>query len=543
LNFCSRVQRDGVSAKKGRGILRESSPHERRAERIALFACFALPFLIYLAFPARCYLPDGVVNITLWSKKVQEFGALALLFAPSANHYLFDLFAIAWAKVFLKFAPPELLIRSFQAWCSLFGALGAALVYLLARRGLLVSRFYAMLAAFTLAFCGAWWRYSHDAEDMLFSLIWVIASFYLAILALRTEGKRGIRWAAISSAVAIWSHMTSIFILPALFLLILFSSAPRPFRIRAIFTFALYNFAIAIILSFPHLVGGGVHGSTAWLEGAGALGLWGGGLSHERILAFAKSSYGSVVWLKPFAGMLGFHLLALFALIALITDYKNSALWGLVAWGFLSLAFALWWEPYDPEFAIPALIPLVALGVTGLEASAKHDILPRLWPKALGVLILIYILAANSLFTVMINRDLENFEPYRRAQRYAELSPENSILLSPTFDWESIYLEIYTGKKSLSLLTFYINLKMTNENLAGSLSNAIHSACAQGSQPILSGAPTTDARYAELERIGVNLKAVQSELEAFGLQRAFALDDTTYYRIECPDTTGAAEPR
>ena len=86
----------------------------RRVEAVALFVCFALPLSIYLMFPAHRFLPDGVVNVTIWSRDVQKFGIYAFLFAPNANHYLFDLFALSWAMLFLKLAPFELLIRSFQ---------------------------------------------------------------------------------------------------------------------------------------------------------------------------------------------------------------------------------------------------------------------------------------------------------------------------------------------------------------------------------------------------------------------------------------------
>lgn len=105
----------------------------RKAENLALLLSFAIPLAIYLLLPARRFLPDGVVNVTFGSQEKIKLGLAGFLLLPSANHYLFDLLAMMWAKMLNGFSSTELL-RSFQVWSALFGVCGTALtIFWLAR--------------------------------------------------------------------------------------------------------------------------------------------------------------------------------------------------------------------------------------------------------------------------------------------------------------------------------------------------------------------------------------------------------------------------
>lgn len=273
-------------------------------------------------------------------------------------------------------------VFSLQAMDALIGAAGLA-VYFLTLRVLGAGR--AGAAAWTAALGGtlAWWLWSTDAQNYIFSAFLLGLAFHA--LARRVSGRKIPAWAlgALGGLTVLGHIVNALFALPLAVGLWLTEPAPR--RRRAVLEAAAAFAAVAggayaaalLLVARPADAAAALH----WLWGSAGTGQgfrWHGALSARSILQWARMSLNIFVSFSPSfadpappawtpAALWAARLLLAAAAGALAGAWKSlarpSRTAALVCLAWLA-AYALVftsWEPQTMVYRVPDLIPLTTL--------------------------------------------------------------------------------------------------------------------------------------------------------------------------------------
>jgi hypothetical protein len=399
----------------------------------APFAASLVALGLYLGFPNRDYSYDA-----LDYARLIEHGALAELVHP--HHLAFHLLGAAFHHTIGRLLSLDAM-RSVQVMNSLFGAGGLLLVFPLFRK-VTGDRAVSTLLTLCLAFSYGYWFYAIEHETYVAPLFFVLLAAQRFLLG---DGSRrcvvGIGLALGCATLLHQSHVLTALAFAAAFAL----AGPRDGRLgRAVL---LLSTSAAVILP-SYLLG-------AWLAGhlsspAGLLrwftlyahtGSWGSvgprnlpyaafglaraffAVSHLQKALIVGRSSGS--WLAV-AALLWTAVLAYAALIARSLraprrSLDRQALVFAVALATVHAAFAVYWEPQNPEFWLPTLLPAFLL----LAALVRWNTANR----ALLALALSATFLNNFVDAILPDSRAERNEDRRLAERLREAGFSSNDLL------------------------------------------------------------------------------------------------------------------
>ncbi|PYS50666.1 MAG: hypothetical protein DMF68_06460 [Acidobacteria bacterium] len=268
-------------------------------------------------------------------------------------------------------------------------------------------------------------RWSRDTMSEVPALAFIMAASYLFILWLRTNRSLYCFAAFVLAEIAFLSRVTTAGVLPAWFLLMIFTGSLRRLRSRPlIFSASVYlvlNVAWTIFVSrFAKYEMGAGDGSATTQSGGLVTGLW-------------NSTYFYATNMPRMAGW-GLMILALCGIVYAFWLRKRTTLsmftlaWFLSGIGFL-LTLRLVPEPRYFLFVLPGAACAVAI----LFSSNAH----RLVRAYFAPILLCLCLAANVMALAYIPRGLVGYEPV--AERLASSDKQGNILVLCPFSQDFIF--------------------------------------------------------------------------------------------------------
>ena len=142
--------------------------------------------------------------------------------------------------------------------------------------------------------------------------------------------------------------------------------------------------------------------------------------------------------------------------LARVTDYRGIRAF-LILWTGTYFCFFLWWLPFEPEFFLATLVPLIVLGTMTLT-----DVVSLALPHRLGFLsacilgiISAFLLVRN--LPCVVNHHLHRGDAYTEAQQISRLATPSTFVMTDYAVQQnlSFYFGCQTFETVIPLLSFY----------------------------------------------------------------------------------------
>lgn len=397
---------------------------------------FIVSFLLYLAFPSRLHLFDGVACAI-----AVELGDLRHL--VHGNHLVYGVVGLLFHRSFGSAVGLDAL-WSLQVLDSLLGAASAAVLHGILRRAGF-NRAVALLCGAGLAVSHAFWLWSVEAN------VYALGALFLLLTADEALRETPRPYAlAFWHALAMLAHGANALLAPVA-VLALVRRSPEPRRDVSRY---LVSAALGVLVSYAAAIAlwvrpADLEGLRLWLLGSAALGpyrtfLWQGqGPLGGKILDWLRTS-GRLVCAVPWMG-------APLWLCALAAPLLSRGRGLLVASGWLwLLAYApmfLAWQPFNLIYRLtdaPALWLLAAPAIERLCAGRALRWAPPVFIAA--------VFAANLRLVIAPNSRPENNAALQEVRAVAAAVPENAWVAAE--DTDQVYLPYFAHLHPLNLRWF-----------------------------------------------------------------------------------------
>jgi hypothetical protein len=357
-----------------------------------------------------------------YASDVRDLGPLELIHAPySAYHLVYGVLGWAAYRLSTAFGYGGGPLVPMQILNAILGAVGIAILWGFLR-SLLRGWLPAVAGCGALAFSYAYWWYSVEVEVYVLSTLFLIVTFWLTNVAVRTDSTKWFVALGLANGCAVLAHDTNVLFAVVVLIAVMLSTPDAAFRER-LWRFVAYGFSAAVVVvpAYAVAVVAGNFGSPGkvndWLTGyAGSdangrlemvmvprtgIGLgraiFGGHfafawapLRNRAVSAIGYKDLTDEIFLtKTFdtrmavflVAMTGIAFLYLLVLVGTILrnrssispDVRNCLILACV-WAAVYAVFVAWWEPLNVEFWIPVLtaIAIVFALIVSLGTDQKR---------------------------------------------------------------------------------------------------------------------------------------------------------------------------
>jgi hypothetical protein len=414
---------------------------------------FALPFILFIAFPSRFWNFDGVACAA-----ALELGKPLFLF--HSNHLLYGFFGFLFWKP-LSIALPRAL-PALQLMTGILSSIGLAGLYLILRP-LFARKGLALLITFAVAATAVVWVWSVEAQ--VYALGFAAISWATAEIFKPASEKKWFRVGALH-AVAILGHIVHVlWIIPAAYLLWKENSNIRVKQIRR------YLLTLATVTLLPYLlvlvfVVSPTHMQDPWMK------KWLlGSLALNAQSAFQWHSAG---WVGPFQWakttlrifwgsfwpyyttvplwswiLTGLSMLTVGFLMVRSLKKRLDTRWVFCALWLAVYAIFFWtWEPTTECYRMTDMIPLAIVLSLGITSFRPHR---TQW--ALAGCLFMTLLPTNLYTRIRPMHDEKRNFLYQEITQVVQKTPPNSLYLT-TGGMPWIYLLYFSGRTAWNLRSF-----------------------------------------------------------------------------------------
>ncbi len=342
----------------------------------------------------------------------------------------------------------------------------------------------AFLLSLLIAFTAGYWFYSIETEVYIFAMFFVILGFFILTKSLTKNQltSRTLITLGIIIAFACLFHQTHIFFLPAAIILLSFQE--KSFWKRKLF-YLLVPFIT--IVGLAYLIGAYLTGHLksfdafySWITLYAHGGVWG----HLKVLNIPASVSGltrafvlsSVIKDLVISKFLNFNIVILllatmiFFLLLFINFVKlllgfpayfkiyYRLIIFYICWIIPYAIFAFWWEPYNQEFWIPVLVPVV--GLLSIPYMMSHSPLSgkasgRRFVELSIIFSVIVLFVINFSGEIFPHSRIKNNERYQLCLKLKEAGIDSNDLVIMPNDTPLLYYSYFFDIK-LRKLSFYL---------------------------------------------------------------------------------------
>ena len=197
--------------------------------KLITLAAFTVIFLSYIAFPTKNYYYDGIFFAQVIENSKGLNGSLL-----HPNHLLYNAFGYLLYRASQAIALSLRAVQVLQFANSVGAVLCAYVFFRIIKK--LFSEYLAWTLTFLFAFSATWWKFSTDADAYIFSVLFLLLSFYLL---LHKDSQPLLL--LITFSLAVFFHQLAILFYPIAVLGLLWHRARHP---RHVFTFAIGAFVV-----------------------------------------------------------------------------------------------------------------------------------------------------------------------------------------------------------------------------------------------------------------------------------------------------------
>ncbi|MBD3266735.1 hypothetical protein GF373_08705 [bacterium] len=381
----------------------------------------------------------------------------------SANHLLYPAVGYSVSRALHADA-----LATLQWLNVLAGALGAALMVVLASRLLPISHKMAAGLGLGLATSYGYWLHGTDAEDMMIGTVLMLLGVLVFVWKKQTITIPQAILCGIFTALAALFHANLILIGIPLLVWLFFQ--PNMKKGAAASAFCLTVFSMLAIpvgilaLAYPQTLAerlGGqlmaqwdVWGAFSLKELArsgygGVKSFLGFPILYERLSIFLREAqlFEKVLWLAAMAGMvllmLGLLIFGIRGALKHLNILKPVA-WLLGLWILIHGSVAVFWAPGDVEFWVPVLTAFwLLLGWLALLGGRKGAV-------CLGSLVVL-LFVCNATFSFYPASNPNNNTHLQLAKALHKQSEPGDLIVTPGADWISTYVAYFSQREVLDL--------------------------------------------------------------------------------------------